>query len=72
VKSIGGLLVFFGVGSMVLNFLEREFSILAWIDAWGPEAGWAIRIGMTVVGAALWLFGNMAEGAGEEPAETPE
>ncbi len=68
-KSIGGLLLLFGLGSIVLNYLGREFTLLSWIDSWGPEAGWAIRIGMAVVGAGLWFVGNMAEG---EPAEESE
>ncbi len=35
-KSIGGAMFFFGVGSIVLYFLSMEFVILAWIDIWGP------------------------------------
>lgn len=63
----------FGLGSIVLNYLGREFALLSWIDSWGPEAGWAIRIGMAVVGAGLWFAGNMAEGqSGEESEETTE
>ena len=60
-KKWGGNLFFFGAGSIVLHFLNMEFIILAWIDLWGPDIGWAIRIGMTVVGAALWLIGRRQE-----------
>lgn len=56
-KKWGGTLFFFGAGSIVLYFLNMEFVILAWIDHWGPTVGWGIRIGMTVIGAALWLLG---------------
>ena len=52
-KQIGGLLLFFGLGSMVLYLLEMEFIVLQWIDTWGVETGWAIRIGMAVIGAIL-------------------
>jgi hypothetical protein len=57
-KTIGGYLFFLGAGSIVLSFLNYEFSILAWIDNWGAPTGWAIRIGMAVAGAALWLLGR--------------
>jgi hypothetical protein len=68
-KSIGGLLLLFGLGSIVLNYLGREFALLSWIDSWGPEAGWAIRIGMAVVGAGLWFVGNMVEVPSAEERE---
>ncbi len=57
-KKWGGYLFFFGVGSIVLDFFHLQFVILAWIDTWGPSVGWGIRIGMAVVGAALWLLGK--------------
>jgi hypothetical protein len=62
-KSIGGALVFLGAGSFVLHFLEREFRLLAWVDNWGPTVGNGIRIGMIVVGIALYLIGNKQEQA---------
>ncbi len=60
-KKWGGYLFFFGAGSMVLNFLNMEFIILAWIDSWGDTTGWAIRIGLAVVGGAMWLLGRQSE-----------
>jgi hypothetical protein len=54
----GGNLFFFGVGSIILSFLNMQFIILAWVDIWGPAIGWAIRIGMAVGGAGLWLAGR--------------
>ena len=57
-KTLGGWLFFFGIGSMVLNYLGREFVLLSWIDTWGPTVGWGLRIGLAVVGAALWLLGG--------------
>ncbi len=62
-KSIGGLLVLLGAGSFVLNMMEREFTLTMWIDNWGPTVGTAIRIGLIVVGAALWFVGNKKESA---------
>ncbi|MCI4567932.1 hypothetical protein [Lysobacter sp. CFH 32150] len=60
-KSFGGLLFIFGVGSFVLNLLGMEFKLLGWIDNWGATTGIAIRVGLIVVGAALWLIGRKQE-----------
>lgn len=62
-KSIGGYLFFFGIGSIVLGFLNMQFIILSWIDTWGETTGWAIRIGMIVVGGVLWLLGRKQQEA---------
>jgi hypothetical protein len=63
-KSIGGYLFFFGLGSIILNFLDMQFRLLMWIDNWGSAVGWSIRIGLLVVGAVLWLLGRSKQ----EPA----
>lgn len=60
-KRIGRFLLIFGIGSVVLYFLNMQFIILAWVDMWGPEVGWAIKVGMIVVGAVLWFLGNKQE-----------
>ena len=62
-KSIGGLMLLLGLGSFVLQYMEMEFKLLMWVDNWGPEAGLGIRIGLIVVGGALWLLGNKREKA---------
>ena len=62
-KSIGSAMLFFGIGSIVLNFLNMQFIILSWIDMWGPTVGWAIKGGLIVVGAVLWVAGNNQEKA---------
>jgi hypothetical protein len=72
VKRIGGLLLFISIASTALNFLDREFIVLAWIDAWGPETAWAIRFGLAVVGCALWVAGNSAEVTHDDAGETAE
>ncbi|MFH2045685.1 MAG: hypothetical protein ABIK92_11125 [Pseudomonadota bacterium] len=61
-KSIGGTMFFFGIGSIVLYFLNMEFIVLAWIDIWGPTIGWVIRGALTVIGGIIWLIGNSQEG----------
>ncbi len=67
-KSFGSLLLFFGIGSIVLNLVGYEFSLLMWIDMWGETVGWAIRGGMIVVGGALFFF-TPGEVQKEETAE---
>lgn len=54
-------MVFLGIGSIVLNMIHVEFLLLMWVDFWGPEIGWAIRVAMIVVGALLWFFAPQAE-----------
>ena len=62
-QGIGSLMVLLGAGSFVLNMLEREFTLLMWIDNWGPTTGLAIRIGMIVVGGGLWFAGRRQQSA---------
>ena len=65
-KNAGSLLLFLGIGTIVLNFIGYEFAILSWIDNWGETVGWGIKGGMVVVGGALWLLGNKEAGAAAE------
>ena len=55
-KSIGMYMALAGLFSVGFNFLDRELSILGWIDMWGDTIGWVIRIGLIVVGGALFLM----------------
>jgi hypothetical protein len=57
-KKLGGTMFFFGIGSIVLYFLNMQFIILAWIDMWGATPGWIIRGALAVVGGLLWLVGT--------------
>jgi hypothetical protein len=69
-KSIGLWLFIFGAGSFLLNMFNMEFKLLSWIDNWGPTVGLAIRIGLIVVGAALWLIGHK-QARGDNQATPP-
>lgn len=62
-KSWGTWFFIFGAGSFVLNLLGLEFVVLSWIDNWGPTVGIAIRVGLMVVGAGMWLAGRKQEAA---------
>jgi len=66
-KGFGGLLVLLGAGSFVLNMMDREFTVISWIDNWGPTVGVAIRVVMIVAGAALWFAGNKKENQAAAP-----
>jgi len=59
-KGLGWLLFIFGVASTVFAFMDREVRLLTWINNWGTEVGWAIRIGFIVLGALLWFVGARA------------
>ncbi|QTD52331.1 hypothetical protein [Sulfidibacter corallicola] len=65
-REIGKTLMFFGVGSVILYFLQMEFIILAWIDAWGEGIGWLIRSGLIVLGAVLFFLGGGFQSGYEE------
>ncbi len=60
-KQLGISLALFGIGSFILNFMHYEFRLLMWIDHWGRGAGIAIRVGLIVLGAALFFFGMKRE-----------
>ena len=66
-KKLGGYMLFFGIGSIVLNYFNMQFIILSWIDTWGETVGWGIRIGLIVAGAVLLLVGKKTAAA---PART--
>ena len=62
-KSIGGWMVIFGLGSFVLGLIGYEFTLLMWVDNWGSAVGWIIRGALVVVGGLLWFTGNNEETA---------
>jgi len=55
-QGLGGFLVLMGAGSFVLQFMNMEFTLLSWVDNWGPVVGTCIRIGLIVVGAIVWFL----------------
>jgi len=70
-KSIGGLMVLFGAGSLVLGLIGFEFKLMMWVDNWGTTVGYVIRGALIVVGGALWFMGESAEsGQPQEPDAT--
>ena len=56
----GGLLLgAMGIMSIILSIFNYNIRLLAWVDLWGNTMGWVIRIGLIVVGGALFfMFGS--------------
>lgn len=71
-RTIGGLLVLLGLGSIALKLLSMfdvlhlELKLLMWVETWGELPGWGIRAGFVVVGLLLLMLG----GGGSKPAAT--
>lgn len=62
-KSIGSTMFLFGAAATVMGFFDRVPRLLSWIDSWGEGVSWAIKIGLIVVGAALYIVGRKNEAA---------
>jgi hypothetical protein len=54
-RELGRVLVLFGVISAILKLLKLGVTLLFlyWVDNWGSDIGWAIRIGFILVGGGL-------------------
>lgn len=50
-----------GIFAVVLNYFDRVPSLLLWIYSWGDTVAWAIKIGLIVVGGALYFLGMKKE-----------
>jgi hypothetical protein len=70
-KSIGSLLVIFGLAAIVFGFMDMYPKILFWIYDWGEGTAWAIKIGFVVIGAVLYVMGNKQKTAATTTGNTP-
>jgi hypothetical protein len=57
-RSIGSTLLFFSIGTFVLDFFGYEFIIMTWIYNWGMGVGLGILGTMFVVGGVLFFLGG--------------
>ena len=57
-KTIGGLLLFFGILSIVLDFFNAVPSVMAWIYNWGETTAWIIKIAFVIVGLLFTRLGR--------------
>lgn len=60
-SPLGGMLAIFGLLSTLLYFLDFNLKLLIWIDNWGETIGWTIRIGLIIVGAALFFLARSSD-----------
>lgn len=63
-------MVFFGAFAIILNFMDRVPTLLAWIYNWGDAVAWSIKIGLIVVGAVLFFMGGSSQSSQAEEAAT--
>ena len=61
-RILGLLLFLFGVGTLVVHFMNLQVEALAWIGNWGEAAAWGIRIGSTLLGLLLLVKGGKKDG----------
>ena len=73
-RKVGGYMIFFGLFAIVLDYLDRVPTILAWIYEWGDTIAWVIKIGLVAIGAVLYFMGASKTEeieSDEESEETP-
>jgi len=66
-KKIGGYIAIFGVLAIALPYFNLQLRFLGWIENWGETVAWAIKLGIIVVGLALFLMGKKDEENTTEP-----
>jgi hypothetical protein len=57
-KQIGSFICLIGILAIVLHFINVVPRILIWIYKWGDGTAWMIKIGLVLVGAALYFLGS--------------
>ena len=68
-RSFASFLVVIGLAAIIFGFMERVPKILIWIYQWGEGPAWAIKIGLVVAGAGLFLLSSKQK-TGEPGPET--
>lgn len=58
ISKVGSFLAVIGILAIVLNFFNMVPKVLIWIYMWGEGVAWAIKIGLVLIGVALWLLGR--------------
>lgn len=61
IAGFGISAAFFGLFSIILSFFEYNLRILKWIDLWGETMGWVFRIGLIVIGMAVYFVMNTSD-----------
>lgn len=73
-KKIGSFMALLGIAAIVMNYLDRVPRLLMWIYNWGDNAAWVIKIGLVVVGGALYFLApkEVEEVQVSEPIDSKE
>ena len=56
ISSFGGIAALFGVASIILSFFDFNLVLLMWVDFWGETIAWVIRVGLIVIGLAVYFM----------------
>ena len=56
-RSIGSLLFILGAAASIFGLMGRVPIVLSWINKWGENTAWVIKIGFMILGAALFMMG---------------
>lgn len=67
IQQFGGAVALAGIISIILSLIDYNLRVLMWIDLWGAGIGWAIRIGLIVLGGALFFVGAASSKPDVEP-----
>ena len=55
-KRLGIYIALFGIAAIILPYYDRQLSFLTWIDNWGEMISWIIKVGLILVGVALFYL----------------
>ena len=67
-KRAGMYMMIIGAFTAVLPVVGMQSRIFGFLDSWGPTTGWAIKIGLIVIGAVLYFRGSTNEDTKSEQA----
>jgi hypothetical protein len=60
-RLIGTALIIIGSVALLLPFGNIDFIFLKWINRWGRDMGWMIRVGILVLGALVYTWSQYKE-----------
>ncbi len=57
-RKIGSFMALIGAAAIIFGFMDRVPKLLMWIYNWGETIAWVIKIGLVVIGIALYFMGK--------------
>ena len=55
-RPIGSLLFILGAAASILGLMGYVPIVVSWINKWGENTAWVIKIGFMILGAALFMM----------------